>query len=1084
MFFANTMNRIEDITSFDHSIQEYWKDNNLYASLVNSNPSQSSLFRFCDGPPFVSANTLHFGHLLVGYIKDMILRWNTMHGINSLNKLGYDCHGLPMEMLAYKLLGLKNNADVESLGIKNFNEFCKQTVVEYSGNWNPIYDRIGRMHDQNDTYKTMDKEFMESVWWIFKQLWNKGLVLREYEVMPFSIKCSTPLSNFEAGSNYKEVETESAFVLFPLKKDPNINFVAWTTTPWTLLSNIALAVNPNALYVALTDKKGKKYIVCETCVEASGIKYASIEKYALGSEIIGEEYIPPFNVLNRDKYCVIQGDFVTTKEIKKDKKDNDDESHNFIGTGIVHIAPAHGKEDFDASINANIINAKDVETCCIVNNEGIYTCGDYKDMEVFEANGKIIIDLKEKGIILRTMKLKHSYPHCPRTDTPLIYKIVKSFFIDVPQIKDKLVEANKKIKWVPEVIGSNRFNNWIKDAKRWGVSRQRYFGTPIPVFISDDGEEMECFGSIAELEEVTNMKFNDIHPEFLMNIGYKSKSGRIMHLSLDCLDCWFESGAVPFAQYHYPFNPHTRDFVESGIRNGYLCDFIAEGLDQTRGWFYTLLVISVALFDVPPAKTILCTGLVLDENGVKFSKRYGNFKDPMEELDKYGADTLRLYLLSSPAVRAEPLRFTDKFIKQLQMRITPWIHAINFYTEYRTAFDKKGNIFIENAYEKATNICDQWILTRISTLIADIEKYMGDYQIDRATSNIIDFIDDLTNWYIKLNRERLKGNEGVEEQTIALSVLLKVIDTFNTLSAPFMPFTAEKINMIINNDDDNYQSIFLNQIQNPLICYNTSFPLIQKTICMIRKIRDRSKDFKSVKKPIKSITIVTDNDSKIGIDERYIIGETNVIAINYKSLQDYKQYKITLNNKAVGKKYGKNLGDIKQYIQNMNQEMITKFYDSQQIETEYGILINNEDYTISSTHDFSTDKDENNQQIAIDNDIVIIADLTMDEDTMLVYDARLFINRIQNKRKENGLHSWDEISIEIDKNAENYAVFKYKQLITERLKTNISFTEFDMNNDDNNIENYDLSSNQQFKFKMHIINRNQNQSKNNQAQMA
>lgn len=1070
---------MDDTTYIAHEtgVMKMWDETDLYGKIM-SNTNNGEIFRFCDGPPFVSANTLHFGHLLVAYIKDVILRHHYKRGEKCLNKLGFDCHGLPVEMIAYKLLNISSNKEVHAMGIDKFNAFCKKTVNEFAGAWYPIYDRVGRLVDKKNTYKTMDTKFMESTWWVFNELWKKSLVLREYEVMPFSTKCSTPLSNFEAGSSNKNIKTESIFVLFPIKNS-DLNIVAWTTTPWTLPSNVALCVNPNAMYVILTDAKGVKYVVAEKCVAECKIKFTKQEPYKLGKDIVGTEYIPPYNYLNRAIYKIVADDFVLVepKENKDDKSEevdqNDDqneksqvqdaEKHSkFVGTGIVHIAPAFGVDDMNVCITNNIVTMDDIEHCCPVDNEGKYTStvSDYEAQHVFEANDKIILELKNRGIVLRSYNYTHSYPHCPRTDTPLIYKAVKSFFIDVPKIKDQLVANNKKVTWVPEYVGSRRFHSWISNVKKWGISRQRYFGTPIPVWISDDGEEMQCFGSIKDLLDaagLSHMTLDDIHPEFIDSILIPSKKGKGYLKRDNCvMDCWFESGCVPMAQYHYPFE--NKLSVDDRIGEGYLTDFIAEGLDQTRGWFYTLFVLSVALFDKPPAKTIVTTGLILDENGLKFSKRYGNFKDPMPVLDEHGADVMRLYLLSSPAVRAEPLKFTEKNIHMLKQRLIPYINVVKFYNEHKTNFEKSGNKFDDshktNEYD-GYNVSDQWILSRIGSLINDVHDKLDTYQIDAGVKLSLDFIDDLANWYVKFNRDRLKGMVDVDQWRMSLTVLHKVLMSYCNMMSPFTPYLSEYLYGILNGNDNTVSRSSIHLIAYPSVDSfvkqeNTEikFRRLQNVIIKIRKLRDMSNGFTSLKTPIKKVTFISHDESymsDVKEFEELVQDECNCLSFDYRSQNEFTSYKIIPNHKSMGIKFKTMANALKKEL-----DKITYFDPTMK---EIVIELNNTSYELVKDKDFELVPimkfDENQKNVLTtgteNDDITIQIDTTIDEETTNMFLVRNFIAHVQSMRKDLHLRPWNSIKLymvvpndhDVKKFEMQTILRKYNNKIYERLKCNL-----------------------------------------------
>lgn len=1044
----------EDISYIKHElfIIKKWKDEKIYQQVIQKNKGRE-IFRFIDGPPFISSDVLHLGHLLVSSVKDTILRYKYMSGYDCTNKIGYDVHGLPMESTAYKLLNISTHKEVNDMGIAVFNGFCKELVNKYANAWNPIFDRIGRNVDLNNTYRTCDLSFMESVWSILKCLWDKDLVYCGCQIMPYSIKCGTSLSNFEASSCYKVIETDSIYVKFPLKNDPLCSLIAWTTTPWTLPCHIALCVNPDAKYVKLTDENGLSYIIAENLVEDSKIRYNKCELFGIGKKLIGIEYIPPYNYLGRDKYIVIADNFVMVEykknKIKKDKKDKDidDDQDEIIdktiGSGIVHLAPCHGQDDLRVCLENNIIELNQVERTCLIDKDGNYNnqVKDYVGMNVLGCDKFIIKDLKEKKLCLRVYKYKHKYPHCYRTETPLIYKAESCWFIKVTALRDKLLNNNKKMSFIPAYIGEKRFHHWLDNVRDWCISRNRYFGTPIPIWITDDNSEMECIGSIKELtERAVNLHKNltDIHPEFINDIKIISKSGKLMKRINLVLDCWFESGSVPLSQYHYPFE--NKDMVDT---NEYLCDFIAEGLDQTRGWFYTLLVLSTALFDKPVFKTCICTGLILDENGIKFSKKYGNFKNPIDLLDKYGADTIRLYLLSSPAVKAEPLLFNEQSIDKIKHKIIPYINGVKFFLEHTINYLKNGNSFDINIYQKTNNITDQWIISRITTLLIDVKAKFESYQLDLVVKDCLDFIDDLTNWYIKFNRDRLKGLDGDEEAKISLSTLYRVLITYCKIMAPITPFLSEYIYDHLKVLDNNMDSIHLcdypNLIELPKSDIELRFCRLQEVSRMIRKLRLMSKKFASIKIPIKQITIIHQNNDfldDIKSFEEFISEELNFLSINYKTQQEYKSYSIKFNEKILGQKYKSLVNDFKQIIKQKPNDVLRAFMNKESTYIE--ILLNDKIYqlTYEDLEVLPELQDESNNSLSItENGLTIIFNTIYDDDVHNMYQMRRFTIHVQNMRKTVKLHPWDKINIYVIMEDKLGVFFKlYEKYIFDRLK--------------------------------------------------
>uniref|UniRef100_A0A914LTU7 isoleucine--tRNA ligase n=1 Tax=Meloidogyne incognita TaxID=6306 RepID=A0A914LTU7_MELIC len=763
-----------DFAAEERKILQKWRDKNTFQTSLDRNRGKPH-YTFYDGPPFATGLP-HYGHILaglidlkfaqkssqfIGTIKDIVTRWAHQSGFYVERRFGWDTHGLPVEYEVDKILGVKGPSDVLDMGIGVYNAKCRGIVMRYAEEWQHMVERTGRWIDFDNDYKTLYPWFMESVWWVFSQLFKKNFVYRGVKVMPFSTGCSTPLSNFEAGQNYQDVVDPSVFVAFPLVENSKRSFVAWTTTPWTLPSNLALCVNPNLVYAVILDvKTQKEYIMLK---ERLSELYKSANLYKIietikGSELAGKEYIPPFPYFlnlkeaGRKVFVVITNTYVKTDQ----------------GTGIVHQSPYFGEEDHKTCLEHGIIT-KDAEMTCPVNEKGIFTdeVVDFKGLYVKDADKQIIKMLKEKGLLLKQEQYKHSYPFCYRSHTPLIYKAVPSWFIRVESLVEQLLLNNEKTRWVPSFVRDKRFANWLRDARDWAVSRNRFWGTPINLWVSEDHTEIVCPGSIAELEELTGTKITDLHRENIDDLTIPSKvkgNGPLKRVS-EVFDCWFESGSMPYAQQHYPFensevfeNNFPADFIAEGffyfsfttpvvlltkirLENAHTfsdairlenrfpdnktllfilrLNNISEGdsIDQTRGWFYTLLVISTALFNRPPFKNLICNGLVLASDGNKMSKSKKNYPDPMEIVEKYGADALRLYLINSPVVRGENLRFQEEGVAEVVKQVLgPWLNAYKFVSLAINKYEaESGNQFV--LYKKGfTNLMDQWILSFTNSL--------------------------------------------------------------------------------------------------------------------------------------------------------------------------------------------------------------------------------------------------------------------------------------------------------------------------------------------------------------------------------
>lgn len=784
----------------EENILKVWEANSTFEKSLKRNEGKER-YKFYDGPPFATGLP-HYGHLLAGTIKDIVPRYQTMRGKYVERRFGWDTHGLPIEALAQDDLGVAGAPEIKALGIDKFNEHCRSKVLRYVSEWRKTVTRMGRWVDFDHDYKTMNPEFMETIWWVFKQLWNQGRVYKSHRIMPYSWKLSTPLSNFEAGSNYKDVQDPTVTVRTPVVafgadrisdlksqisdvggqisklqalKDAGttIYLLIWTTTPWTLPENLMMCAGAKIDYVAVrdvTDDKKPIYIMAKARLPHIFKKEEQYELVAefKGTELKGTEYEPIFPYFADKKaegaFRVLNDDYVTTDD----------------GVGIVHIAPAYGEDDFRVCQEAGMHAIVDpLDQACAFTDQ----VPEYKGRFCKDCDKDIIKRLKAEGKLVHQATIVHSYPFCDRTDTPLIYRAIDAWYVKVEDLHERLAKNNAKVHWTPAYVGEKRFGNWLEEARDWNISRNRFWGSCIPVWINDaDPDDMICVGSIKELEELSGEKVTDLHKHFVDKIVIQ-KDGKTYHRTPEVLDCWFESGSMPYAQQHYMGEGDFKDYFPA--------DFIAEGLDQTRGWFYTLMVLGTCLFDQSPYKNVIVNGLVLAEDGKKMSKRLKNYPDPTKMLNTYGADAIRLYMIYSPVVKAESLKFSEKGVQQLMRDLLiPWWNAYSFFVTYANV---DGFNDAEVVYPESDNVLDKWIVSSMETLINDVTAAMDEYDLQRSVRPFVKFVEDLTNWYIRRSRRRFWKSTNDGDKLNAYRTLRYVLVQLSKVAAPFTPFIAEEI---------------------------------------------------------------------------------------------------------------------------------------------------------------------------------------------------------------------------------------------------------------------------------------------------
>lgn len=972
----------------EEKILNFWRKENIFQKSIDERPDDKT-FSFYDGPPFATGLP-HYGHLLAGTIKDVIPRYKTMRGFRVERRFGWDTHGLPVEFEVEQTLGLNGRHEIETFGEGNFNEECRAIVLRYTQEWRETVERMARWVDFDNDYKTMDIDFMESVWWVFKRLWDKGLIYEGVKVVPFSWRVSTPLSNFEANLNYKDIQDPSVTLRFKISGEENLYFLAWTTTPWTLPSNMGLCVGPKLIYSKIRDKKsGDCYILTKTRINIY-FEEGSYEVLAemQGKELRGKTYEPLFD------FAKSHIDTTNTWAIQLDDYVSDES-----GTGIVHLA-CFGEDD------VRIFQRENIPIFDPVDEEGNFLdyMGFIAGKNIKDADKAIVQRLKDEGKMFLHETVQHSYPFCWRTDTPLIYKPISTWFVNVVAIKDRMVEHNKTVHWVPGHIRDGRFGKWLENARDWAISRNRFWGTPLPVWKSEDGDIL-CIGSVAELEEMTGEKIDDIHKHFVDPLVVK-RNGKTYNRVPEVLDCWFESGSMPYAQEHYPFENKER------FEANFPADFICEGLDQTRGWFYTLAVLGSALFDTPAFNNCVVNGLILAEDGKKMSKRLKNYPDPNQMLNKYGADAVRLYMLNSPAVRGEDLRFSEKgLIETTRQQLLPLWNALVFLSTYAKIDGWEPTP--ENLSVKNNNPMDRWIMSRLQKLISEVQKEMDSYDLNRSVAPFVGFIDLLTNWYIRRSRRRFwKAGQGPDKRE-AYATLYTVLFEFSKIIAPFIPFIADGIFRTLRQESD-HQSVHLALFPEADSAYRDidlekQMDLVLSTVTMGRALR--AKHQLKIRQPLPKIFLVTHDPEAKKVLENLADLITDELNIKEIVITPDEEELVNLSAKAnfktLGRKLGKKMKVAANAIAELNLEAIKKLQNGAKISLE----IEGETLELTPEDVLLQRQEKEGLLVETDNRLTVALDTELNENLIQEGFAREFVNKVQNMRKEMDLDVMDRISI-------------------------------------------------------------------------
>lgn len=971
-------------------VLKFWKENDI-ANKCITNREGCDTFTFYDGPPTANGKP-HIGHVLTRVIKDMLPRYQSMKGKKVLRKAGWDTHGLPVELEVEKLLGLDGKEQIEKYGIEPFIKKCRESVWKYKGMWEEFSDVVGFWADMEHPYITYENDYIESVWWALNEIWKKGLLYKGHKVVPYCPRCGTPLSSHEVAQGYKDVKERSAMVKFKAKDEDNTYFLAWTTTPWTLPSNLGLVVNPEVDYVKVS-YEGQNLIMAEALVESVFAnkegEHPVLERFK-GKALEYREYEPLYpyaeGKIKKKAFYVMCDGYVTTSD----------------GTGIVHTAPAFGEDD------ARVCRAYDMPFVQFVDAKGNMTEDtDWPGTFVKDADPLILDDLKATGKLFKAPKFEHSYPHCWRCDTPLIYYARESWFIKMTAVKEQLIANNNTINWIPDAIGKGRFGEWLEHVQDWGISRNRYWGTPLNVWECSCGHQ-HSIGSIAELKSMSDNCPEDIelHRPYIDAVTIKCpECGGEMKRVPEVIDCWFDSGSMPFAQWHYPFE-NKEIFDER-----YPADFISEAVDQTRGWFYSLLAISTLLFDNASYKNVIVLGHVQDKDGKKMSKSKGNAVDPMDALRKHGADAIRWYFYENSAPWL-PNRFHDDAVQEGQRKFmgTLW-NTYAFYVLYAN-IDNFDATKYELEYDKLS-VMDKWLLSRLNTLIKAVDNNLANYKVTETAKVLQDFVDELSNWYVRRSRERFWGKDMNQDKINAYMTLYTALTTVVKLAAPMVPFITESIyrNLVCSVDDKAPISVHLCDfpVANEAFIdteLEAEMELVLEIVVLGRAARNAS-NIKN-RQPIGNMYVKADRQLDDFFKE-IVASELNLKAVSFKDdMEEYLSYSFKPQFKVLGPKVGKQIGEVKAALAGINGHAAKAELESTgklKLTLKSGeveLLPEDVDITMSQTEGFATQRYGN---------VTIALETTLSQELIEEGFVREIISKLQTMRKENGFQVVDHITV-------------------------------------------------------------------------
>lgn len=988
----------------EKEILQFWKANGIFEKSISTRAGMKG-FTFYEGPPTANGKPgIH--HVMARTLKDLVCRYKTMRGFQVHRKAGWDTHGLPVEIEVEKELGFRHKDDIVKYGVAAFNQKCRESVWKYKAEWEQMTEQMGYWVDLSKPYITFENDYIESVWWSLKKFFDAGMIYKGYKIQPYCPRCETPLSSHEVSLGYEDVKDPSVYVKMRLTSQPDTAFLVWTTTPWTLISNVALAVHPDVDYVKV-EHKGEKLILAEARLSVLEGEYVVAAKMK-GKQLAGLEYerLFDYHPVDQKAFYVVEADFVTTDD----------------GSGIVHMAPAYGEDDYQTSKKYGL------PTIHPVNKSGEFTSEvtDFAGKFVKDADPLIIQHLKQRGMLYRKETITHSYPHCWRCKAPLLYYARDSWYISTTKYASKMIELNKQINWVPPEVGEGRFGNWLEENKDWALSRDRFWGTPLPIWVCDDCKKQECVGGVAELKEkgsgfgvrgsadkpqTPNLEPLDLHKPIVDNITWQCNCGGTMKRTPELIDVWYDSGAMSFAQWHYPFE--NTELIDSGEQ--YPADFICEGVDQTRGWFYSLHAIGTFLFDKPAYRNLIVNELILDKEGRKMSKSLGNTVNPFATIAKYGADTTRWYLVTASPPWRTTMFNEDDLVDVQRKFFGTLINTYAFFALYAN-IDKftyaEPRIPVAERQE-----IDRWILSELNSLIKRYTALMDAYDVTKAAKAVSEFtIDKLSNWYVRRNRRRFWKSEAGKDKTAAYQTLYECVVAVAKLSAPFAPFISEELYRNLNTvaQREPSESVHLTMIPDVEesaidAALESRMERAERIVMLVRAMRMKANI--KVRQPLQRIILpVTDEQERVEVEqmEDVILEEINVKAIEFVTDESgLVKKRAKANFKSIGPKLGKAAKDVASRIKELTAAEIAVLENNRSAELRVG----NTAYTVSLDDVEIIREDIQGWLVESDGGVTVALDTSLTDELVNEGFAREFVSRIQNMRKEAGFEVTDRIAI-------------------------------------------------------------------------